>query len=211
MKSLRSITSKPLIIAVTASLIAAVIGVVGFNLLSSNEASYDFDAPGVEAASFMDGSLTKEITTEDCTLSNGVETTCYRIEVTGAPVDSKIGPFCPESTSSSAEVAGIWLDGEKIYDVDGQFILDLSTIYKDVKWKLYDESGKVKVTDTKEAFQGAARPDVQEAYTTAWREHGSGPRPQSRSPLQYLSQLSQSLQALLQIHEEIWGSPSTVW
>lgn len=164
MKSLRSITSKPLIIAVTASLIAAVIGVVGFNLLSSNEASYDFDAPGVEAASFMDGSLTKEITTEDCTLSNGVETTCYRIEVTGAPVDSKIGPFCPESTSSSAEVAGIWLDGEKIYDVDGQFILDLSTIYKDVKWKLYDESGKVKVTDTKEAFQGAARPDVQEAY-----------------------------------------------
>ena len=42
--------------------------------------------------------------------------------------------------------------------------MDLSTIYKDVKWKLYDDSGKVKVTDTKEAFQGAARPDVQEAY-----------------------------------------------
>lgn len=51
-----------------------------------------------------------------------------------------------------------------MYNADGQFIMDLSTIYKDVKWKLYDDSGKVKVTDTKEAFQGAARPDVQEAY-----------------------------------------------
>ena len=164
MKSLRSITSKPLMIAVLASLIAVVIGVAGINFLSSDEASFDFEAPGVVAANFMEGSLTKEITTEDCTLSNGLKTACYRIEVTGAPVDSKIGPFCPESTSSTAEVAGIWLDGEKIYDVDGQFILDLSTIYKDVKWKLYDESGKVKVTDTKEAFQGAARPDVEEAY-----------------------------------------------
>lgn len=164
MKSMRKIATKPLRIVVLTSLIAAVIGVASVNFLSSDETSSDFEAPGVVAANFLEGSLTKEITTEDCTLSNGIETDCYRIEVTGAPVDSKIGPFCPESTSSTAEVAGIWLDGEKIYDVDGQFILDLSTIYKDVKWKLYDESGKVKVTDTKEAFQGAARPDVEEAY-----------------------------------------------
>jgi hypothetical protein len=56
------------------------------------------------------------------------------------------------------------LDGSKIYDADGAFILDLATIYGDAKWKLYDDSGKVNVTDTKEAFQGAARPDVDEAY-----------------------------------------------
>ena len=124
----------------------------------------DLGAPGVIATNFLEGSLTKEITTEDCTLSNGDETTCYRIEVTGSPVDTKIGPFCPETTSSSAEESGIWLDGEKVYNADGQFILDLSTIYEDVKWKLYDDSGKVAVTDTKEAFQGAARPDVQEEY-----------------------------------------------
>ncbi len=164
MNSLKGISTNRLKIAVVASLVAAILGITGIKVLSSKETSYDFVAPGVVAANFMDGSLTKAITTEDCTLSNGVETSCYRIEVTGAPVDSKIGPFCPESTSSTAEVAGIWLDGEKIYNVDGQFILDLSTIYKDVKWKLYDESGKVNVTDTKEAFQGAARPDVQEAY-----------------------------------------------
>ena len=157
-------TGKKYVVASTGLVAAVVIASVSVNWLRSDETLTAFEAPGVVAANFLEGSLTKAITTEDCTLSNGQKTTCYRIEVTGAPVDTKIGPFCPESTSSSAEVAGIWLDGEKIYNVDGQFIMDLSTIYKDVKWKLYDDSGKVKVTDTKEAFQGAARPDVQEAY-----------------------------------------------
>ena len=164
MKFLTSLLSKNLKITIIASLAAAVIVVAGLNLFNSNETASDLGAPGVLTTNFLEGSLTKAITTEDCTLSNGDETKCYRIEVTGSPVDTKIGPFCPESTSSTAEVSGIWLDGEKMYNADGQFIMDLSTIYKDVKWKLYDDSGKVKVTDTKEAFQGAARPDVQEAY-----------------------------------------------
>ena len=151
-------------ISAIASLAAAVIAFAGLNIFSSDETAADLGAPGVLVANFLEGSLTKAITTEDCTLSNGDKTKCYRIEVTGSPVDTKIGPFCPESTSSTAEVSGIWLDGQKMYNADGKFIMDLSTIYKDVKWKLYDDSGKVKVTDTKEAFQGAARPDVQEAY-----------------------------------------------
>ncbi len=151
-------------ITAIASLAAAVIAFAGLNIFSAGQTTSDLGAPGVLVADFLEGSLTKAITTEECTLSDGTETTCYRIEVTGAPVDAKIGPFCPESTSSTADVSGIWLDGEKMYNADGQFIMDLSTIYKDVKWKLYDDSGKVKVTDTKEAFQGAARPDVQEAY-----------------------------------------------
>jgi hypothetical protein len=164
MKFLTSLLSKNLKITIIASLAAAVIVVAGLNLFNSNETASDLGAPGVLTTNFLEGSLTKAITTEDCTLSNGDETKCYRIEVTGSPVDTKIGPFCPESTSSTAEVSGIWLDGQKMYNADGKFIMDLSTIYKDVKWKLYDDSGKVKVTDTKEAFQGAARPDVQEAY-----------------------------------------------
>lgn len=121
-------------------------------------------APGVQASSFEEGALVNEITTESCTLTNGTETDCYRIEVAGAPVGTKIGPFCPEKTDTTATDSGIWLDGSKIYDADGQFILDLATIYGDAKWKLYDETGKVAVTDTKEAFQGAARPDVAEEY-----------------------------------------------
>jgi hypothetical protein len=164
MYSVNRFINNRLKIAVLASVIATLIAAGSLYLLSSDTNSSDLAAPGVVATNFLEGSLTKAITTEDCTLSDGTETTCYRIEVSGAPVDTKIGPFCPESTSSTAEVSGIWLDGEKMYNADGQFIMDLSTIYKDVKWKLYDDSGKVKVTDTKEAFQGAARPDVQEAY-----------------------------------------------
>ena len=157
-------TGKKYVVASTALVVVAVIAFAGVNLMDSDQASTELGSPGVVKANFLEGSLTKAITTEDCTLSNGETTTCYRIEVTGSPVDTKIGPFCPESTSSTAEVSGIWLDGEKMYNADGKFIMDLSTIYKDVKWKLYDDSGKVKVTDSKEAFQGAARPDVQEAY-----------------------------------------------
>ncbi len=122
------------------------------------------DAPGVIASNFKTGALTEAITEEECTLTSGDKTTCYRITVTGEPVDAKIGPFCPETTSSTAGESGIWLDGSKVYDVDGAFILDLATIYGDAKWKLYDDTGKVNVTDTKEAFQGAARPDVADAY-----------------------------------------------
>ena len=147
--------------------ILAVVGAViaGFMLIpSSVVASSSLGSPGVDPANFKDGSLTQPIAQEPCTLTNGDETTCYRIIVTGQPVDTTIGPFCPETTSTSADDAGIWLDGSKIYDADGQFILDLSTIYGDAKWKLYDDSGKVNVTDTEEAFQGAARPDVQEEY-----------------------------------------------
>ena len=119
-------------------------------------------APGVEVDKFLDGSLSQSIAEEDCTLTDGTETTCYRIQVTGIPVDTTIGPFCPRTTQSTAKESGIWLDGSKLYDADGAFILDLATIYGDAKWKLYNENGDVNITDTKEEFQGAARPDVQD-------------------------------------------------
>ena len=147
------------VLVVIASVVAAV-------LLVSNTATTGapLGAPGVNVENFKEGSLTEAIAEEDCTLTNGLETSCYRITVTGTPVETTIGPFCPETTSTTAENAGIWLDGSKIYDADGAFILDLSTIYGDAKWKLYDDTGQVAVTDTKEAFQGAARPDVLEEY-----------------------------------------------
>ena len=149
--------------------IATLSGIVALGVgvalgIGSTTVSESLGAPGVDIAAFKDGSLTQPITEEPCTLTNGDETTCYRIIVTGQPVDTTIGPFCPETTSTNAEDSGIWLDGSTIYDADGQFILDLSTIYGDAKWKLYDDSGKVNITDSKEAFQGAARPDVQEEY-----------------------------------------------
>jgi hypothetical protein len=149
-------------IATLSGIVALGVGVaLGFGSTTVPES---LGAPGVDIAAFKDGSLTQPIAEEPCTLTNGDETTCYRIIVTGHPVDTTIGPFCPETTNTNAEDSGIWLDGSTIYDADGQFIVDLSTIYGDAKWKLYDDSGNVNVTDSKEAFQGAARPDVQEEY-----------------------------------------------
>jgi hypothetical protein len=132
--------------------------------LAGSSTPQPLGAQGLVASSFKDGALSQPIAEEACALTDGTETTCYRVIVTGTPVDTVVGPFCPETTSTSAADAGIWLDGSNIYDADGQFILDLSTIYGDAQWRLYDDSGKVNVTDSKESFQGAARPDVFDAY-----------------------------------------------
>lgn len=142
----------------------AVVALSGSIWLAANSTSTPvaLGAPGVEVAKFLDGSLLEPVSEEDCTLTDGTETTCYRIKVTGIPVDTTIGPFCPKTTSSSAEESGIWLDGSKLYDADGAFILDLATIYGDASWRLYDDAGNVNVTDTKDEFQGAARPDVED-------------------------------------------------
>ncbi|MBX2849025.1 MAG: hypothetical protein KTR16_11940 [Acidiferrobacterales bacterium] len=54
------------------------------------------------------------------------------------------GPYCSSYNTSSARKGGIWLDGTNVYDVDGQFILDLPTIYPneedpDRQWRLQYE------------------------------------------------------------------------
>lgn len=154
------------VVSISIAVLAVIAGILTWVLMSSQSSTpaISLGAPGVDVTAFKDGSLTDPITEESCTLTNGEETTCYRITVTGTPVDTTIGPFCPTKTSSTADEGGIWLDGSKVYDVDGQFILDLSEIYGDATWKLYDDEGNVNVTDSKEAFQGAAKPDVEEAY-----------------------------------------------
>jgi|DEB19_MinimDraft_3_1074340.scaffolds.fasta_scaffold02354_2 hypothetical protein len=150
------------------AVVAAILIVAGFTasqtFFAESSTPQPLGAQGLLASSFKDGALSQPIAEEACTLTDGTETTCYRVIVTGTPVDTVVGPFCPETTSTSAADAGIWLDGSNIYDADGQFILDLSTIYGDAQWRLYDDSGKVNVTDSKESFQGAARPDVLDAY-----------------------------------------------
>ncbi|MCB1706556.1 MAG: hypothetical protein KDI17_16940 [Halioglobus sp.] len=113
---------------------------------------------------FMAGALAKDVATVDCTLSDGTVTSCYEITVSGTPTNYQVGPFCPRTTSATEDEVGIWLDGENLYDVTGQFILDLPTIYNDDDWMLHDSEGRVRVTETKEAFEAAARPDVAEEY-----------------------------------------------
>ncbi|MDO6462374.1 YHYH protein [Granulosicoccaceae sp. 1_MG-2023] len=138
---------------------------------TSTDTSTDTDTDGtlsidVDPTLFAEDALVSEPEIVDCTLSDGTETSCYQFVTAGAPPTHEVGPFCPESIYSTADEAGIWLDGSgEVWDVDGDFILNLPNLYDDDNWQLYDPvSGDVYVTDTQEACEAAARPDVDEAY-----------------------------------------------
>ena len=131
---------------------------------SAQPESAGIASEGVNVDLFFDGALAGEPTTTSCTLSDGTETDCLEITIAGYPADAEIGPFCPTTTSATADEVGIWLDGDNIYDIDGEFILDLPEIYEDDNWHLHDDDGNVNVTDTQEAFEAAARPDVDPEY-----------------------------------------------
>lgn len=122
------------------------------------------DIAGLDIDRFLEGALAADVTTESCTLSGGAETSCYRITVAGSPVSHEVGPFCPETTTDGDDLGGIWFDGDAVYQLDGQFFVDLPTIYDDDQWQLHDDDGNVFVTETAEAFNAAARPDVDAAY-----------------------------------------------
>lgn len=108
-------------------------------------------AGAVDPSAFVEGALTAEPVVEECTLVDGSAIDCYRLTIAGFPANREsIGPWCPATTSEGA--AGIWFDGDDVYDIDGQFITDLADIYDDPTWKLYDENGNVLSTDTSEKF-----------------------------------------------------------
>jgi hypothetical protein len=156
----------------------------GAEAVASDDAEADHDearslADGLDPELFFDGALADEVSIQDCTLADGTESRCYAITIAGAPANYDVGPFCPETTSTSAEEAGIWFDGKGVYELDGAFILGLAELYGDSNWKLYDDEGKVYITDSPEAFEAAARPDVDPAYQNhcvegrmEWLENG---------------------------------------
>jgi len=119
---------------------------------------------GPDLGLFFDGALANDVATVPCTLADGTATTCYQITVVGYPVDAGIGPFCPETVDTSADDAGLWFDGNGLYDLDGDFILGLAELYDDDNWLLYNDDGSVNITDTPEAFDAAARPNVAPEY-----------------------------------------------
>ncbi len=101
----------------------------------------------------------------DCTLSGGTRTRCFSITVKSEPSSYTPGPWCPTNVSDGPKAGGIWMSGGTIHDVDGPFVKNLATFYDDDSWQLFDPaSGKIKVTDSLEACQAAARPDVDPAY-----------------------------------------------
>ncbi len=133
---------------------------------SSAEPVTNSSTPGLDTDLFVSGALASGITTEPCLLSGGTQTTCYVIEIAGVPADQEIGPFCPPTIFSDAELGGIWFDGGgDVYDLDGDFIVNLANLYGDQNWLLYDpNSGDVNITDTQVACEAAARPNVDPEY-----------------------------------------------
>lgn len=118
----------------------------------------------VDQAHFFTNSSNFTITTVKCTLSNGTTTDCYQIVTSAAPADHDMGPWCPDNISDGAEKGGIWIEGGEVYDVDGEFIKNMSTFYKDSKWKMYDANGDIYTTETKEDCKNAANPNVGVEY-----------------------------------------------
>lgn len=139
----------------------------GTDGVSDTDATSDSDEAAAAAfiGSFDVDGLVTPITEEPCTLSSGVETTCWHIELKGAPSDHDVGPFCPRSIDDGAESAGLWIESGEVYDVDGAFIVGLAELYDDPEWQLYDEvTGLVYVTDSEASCSAAARPDVDPQY-----------------------------------------------
>ncbi len=125
---------------------------------------------GLARADFHRDAVKTLMAKEPCRLSGGTVTTCYRLVVSGTPSDHEPGPFCPRTVDDTKETVGVWLDGSGVvYDADGDFIRGLDDLYGgkygEGAWQLFDATtGAINVTETKEACEAAARPDVEEAY-----------------------------------------------
>lgn len=136
----------------------------GETTLGSSAAPTVIEQRLFEAEHFATGAIIGDVDTVECTLNGGTKTTCARVTIAGYPASYSVGPFCPTTVTTPASDAGIWFDGKAVYDLDGPFVKNLATLYGDNGWKLFDEAGNVNITDTKEAFEGAARPDVDPQY-----------------------------------------------
>jgi hypothetical protein len=118
----------------------------------------------VEADHFTNANSNISVSIVPCTLSDGSDTDCYEIVTNSAPTDHQMGPWCPENISDDASAGGIWLEGGKVYDVDGAFIENLANLYSDNTWQMYDANGDIFVTETEDDCINAANPNVGDEY-----------------------------------------------
>ena len=113
---------------------------------------------------FIQEGLLEPIIKVNYKLSDGSMAPCYKIVTKSIPTEHDMGPWCPSHINDGADKGGIWMENGKIYDVDGAFVKNLSSFYKDAKWKMYKDDGTINVTNSKEACEAAARPNVDPLY-----------------------------------------------
>lgn len=148
--------------------------ILGINLLTMScttlSCSKDTTTPAVsivavDKAKFLSGGLAEPITIVSRTLSDGTTADCYKIVVKSIPTDHAMGPWCPTNIADDASKGGIWLEGGKVYDVDGAFIKNMATFYKDATWQMYNTTtGAITKTLTQADCEAAANPNVGVAY-----------------------------------------------
>ena len=118
----------------------------------------------VDPSHFIEESLVKPIERKVCRLADGSEAECYVITCKSIPTDHDVGPWAPKHVDDGPEKGGIWIKDGHVYDCDGQFVAHIGELYNDPRWDLVREDGSVKVTETREAFNLAARPNVDPRY-----------------------------------------------
>lgn len=119
----------------------------------------------VDKANFLTGGLTESISIVSKTLSDGTTADCYKIVTKSTPTDHEMGPWCPSNISDDASKGGIWQEGGEVYDVDGAFIKNLATFYKDATWQMYNKTtGAITKTLTQADCEAAANPNVTATY-----------------------------------------------
>ncbi|WP_340154750.1 hypothetical protein [uncultured Winogradskyella sp.] len=135
------------------------------NTDNSNNIQKDLEVTiNVDPSLFIKESLLKDIITEERTLADGTKALCYIITTASQPTEHQMGPWCPTHINDGKDKGGIWFKDDKVYDVDGHFIANLKDFYNDEEWALFREDGSIKVTETQDECEAAARPDVDEKY-----------------------------------------------
>ena len=115
------------------------------------------------AAQFETDSLTGDPEIVSCTIG-GAETSCLSVTLKSSPGGTyTVGPFCPRTTNDTAEDSGVWMTSDAsdttVYDADGAFVTNLSTLYDDT-WQMFDPvTNEVFYTESAAECQLAANPD----------------------------------------------------
>lgn len=153
-----------------AALVICLLSSCGQNI-SSSSAAYTTDSVtaetviNVDSSKFLSAGLAEPISIVTRTLSTGATADCYKIVSKNTPTDHQMGPWCPTNIVDDKSKGGIWMYNGNVYDVDGAFIKNLASFYKDTKLMMYDKStGKITRTLTKADCDAAANPNVGKEY-----------------------------------------------
>ena len=115
----------------------------GGEMVEESEIEIDDTTDLFELSGFIEGNVTINIVEQ--TLSNGEVADVYEITAsnsTSIPVEHDMGPWCPTSVDQNDDTdGGIWLDNGVLYQVTGDFLVDLPNFYDDSTWNLIEEDG----------------------------------------------------------------------